>query len=73
MHLSRVKYHISMSPATQTDKLISNHAIILLKEIKRYENKSLKKKNAKTHDTITVNLTRSDQSRLKLFCLHFLI
>ena len=43
MHLSRVKYHISMSTATQTDKLISNHAIILLKEIKRYENKSLKK------------------------------
>ena len=34
-----------MSPATQTDKLISNHAIILLKETKRYENKSLKKKS----------------------------
>ena len=53
-----------MSPATQTDKLISNHAIILLKEIKRYANRLLKKKkkNAKTHDTITVNLTRSDQS-----------
>ena len=30
------------------------------------------KKKAKTHDTITVNLTRSDQSCLKLFRLHLL-
>ena len=63
-----------MSPAIQIDKLMSNHVIILLKEIKRYENRSLKKKkkNAKTHDTITVNLNQSDQSRLKLFCYHLL-
>ena len=58
-----------MSPATQTDKFISNHSLILLKEIKRYENRSLKKK-AKTHDTTTVNLTQSNQSRLKLFRHH---
>ena len=25
-------------------------------------------KSTKTHDTITVNLTQSDQGRLKLFC-----
>ena len=72
VYLFRVKY-IFMSPAIQIDKLMSNHIIILLKEIKRYENRSLKKnKNAKTHDTITVNLNQSDQSRLKLFCHHLL-
>ena len=43
MHLSRVKYKIFMSPATQIDKFISNHAIILLKEKKRYEYRSVKK------------------------------
>ena len=32
-----------MSPTVQIDKPISNHAIILLKEIKRYENRLLKK------------------------------
>ena len=51
-----------MSPATQIDKFVSNHAIILLKEIKRYENRSVKK--TQTHDTMTVNLIQSNQSRL---------
>ena len=54
-----------MSPATQIDKFISNHAVMLLKEKKRYENRLLKKKqkkkktkkNAKTHDATAVNLT----------------
>ena len=62
-----------MSPAIQIDKLMSNHVIILLKEIKRYENRSIKKKKTrKTHDTITVTLNQSDQSRLKLFRHHLL-
>ena len=58
-----------MSPATQIDKFIINHSLILLKEIKRYENGSLKKdmkmdrsKNAKTSDTTKVNSTQSYQS-----------
>ena len=72
VYLFTVKY-IFMSPAIQIDKLMSNHVIILLKEIKRYENRSLKKKKTeKTHYTITVNLNQSDQSRLKLFCHHLL-
>ena len=59
-----------MSPATQIDKFVSNHAIILLKEIKRYENRLVKK--TQTHDTMTVNLIQSNQSRLKLFRHHLL-
>ena len=37
IHISRVKHHIFISPATQIDKFISSHAIILLKQIERYE------------------------------------
>ena len=59
-----------MSPATQIDKFISNHAIILVKEIKRYENRLVKK--TQTQDTLTVNLIQSDQSRLKSFRHHLL-
>ena len=59
-----------MSPATQTDKFISNHAIILVKGLKRYENRPVKK--TQTHDTLTVNLIQSDQSRFKLFRHHLL-
>ena len=57
-----------MSLATPINKSISNHANILLKEIKYM--KIDRGKNAKTDDNLHVSLTRSDQSLVKLFNHH---
>ena len=70
-----------MSFATPVYKFISNHAIILLKEIKdenRFppppKKKKKKKKKKKMQKPMTLKkarLTTSDQSLLKLFNHHF--
>ena len=60
-----------MSLATPVYKFISNHAIILLKEIKD-ENRLPKKKKMQRPKTLKkARLTTSDQSLLKLFNHHF--
>ena len=60
-----------MSIATQINKFISNHAKVLLKEIKDVKiDRRKKKKKRKPITILQVNLTMSDQSLLKLFNHH---
>ena len=58
-----------MSLATPINKFISNHAKILLKEMKDMKI-DRGKKMRKTDDNSQVSLTTSDQSLLKLFNDH---